>query len=73
MTILQVIAAVIFIGMVLYFLYDVIVHAIQRGGSKQQIITRVLIWILIFVTVVVINILINADWTPGKWIFKISF
>lgn len=36
MTILQVIAAVIFIGMVLYFLYDVIVHAIQRGGKAAN-------------------------------------
>lgn len=73
MTTSQIIAVVIITGIAIYFLYDVIRHAVKDGGSVKQIIARILIWILVFVAIVGVNVLINADWGPGKWLFRISF
>ena len=48
MTVSQIIAAIIIAGFLIYFLNDVIRHAIARGGSVKWIIVRVVIWLLIF-------------------------
>ena len=73
MTIPQIIAAIIIIGALIYFFYDVIRHAKKRGGSIKDIILRTLIWILVFLVLLVINTLINSSWVPGKLRFIISF
>ena len=75
MTSLQLIAVFIILGVVLYFLYDVIRHAKNRGGSIKDIILRTLIWIMVFIIFLVANLLINQNYgAPGKWfIFKIGF
>ena len=73
MTVLQIIAAIIIAGLLIYFLKDVIRHAIARGGSVKWIIVRVVIWLLIFGVILGINLLINSDWVPGRWLFSISY
>ena len=73
MTIPQIVAAIIIVSIVSYFLYDVIRHAKDRGGNIKQILTRVLIWLLIFIAFLCINLLINEDWIADKWLFTISF
>ena len=73
MTVSQIIAAIIIAGILMYFLNDVIRHAIARGGSAKQIIARIIIWLLIFGVILGINLLINLDWIPGKWLFSIRF
>lgn len=73
MTTLQVIAIVIVAGCLTYFLYDVIRHAKARGGSPKNIIVRIIFWLLVFGAFVVINVLINANWIPGKWMLRIRF
>ena len=45
----KIIAAVIIVGSITYFLYDVIRHAKNRGGSTKDIIFRILIWIMVFI------------------------
>ena len=70
---LQIFAVIIITGTVLYFLNDVIKHAKARGGSAKQIIARTIIWILIFGVILGINLLVNLDWVPGKWLFSIRF
>ena len=73
MTVSQIIAAIIIAGFLIYFLNDVGRHAIARGGSVKRIIVRAIIWLLIFGVILGINLLINLDWVPGKWLFSISF
>ena len=73
MTVSQIIAAIIIAGFLIYFLIDVGRHAIARGGSVKRIIVRAIIWLLIFGVILGINLLINLDWVPGKWLFSISF
>ena len=73
MTIPQIVAAIIIVSIVSYFLYDVIRHAKDRGGNIKQILIRVLIWLLVFVAFLCINLLINEGWVAGKWLFTISF
>ena len=73
MTVSQIIAAIIIAGLLIYFLNDVVRHAIARGGSAKRIIARILIWLLVFVVILGINLLINSDWVPGRWLFRISF
>lgn len=73
MTVSQIIAAIIIAGFLIYFLNDVIRHAISRGGSVKRIIVRAVIWLLMFGVILGINLLINSDWVPGRWLFRISF
>ena len=73
MIVLQIIAAIIIAGSLIYFVYDVISHAMARGGSAKRIIIRIIVWLLIFVIILGINLLINLNWVPGKWIIRISF
>ena len=73
MTVSQILAAIIIAGLLIYFLNDVIRHAIARGDSVKRIIVRAIIWLLIFGVILGINLLINSDWIPGKWLFSISF
>lgn len=70
MTNLQIIAVIIILGMVLYFLYDVIRHAKNRGGSTKDIIFRIILWIMVFIFFLIINLLINADRDPGIWLIS---
>lgn len=73
MTIPQITAAIIIIGALIYFFYDVIRHAKAKGGSTKQIILRAFLWILIFCVVVAIDVWLNRNW-PDKWfIIKIDF
>ena len=48
MTVSQIIATIIILGFLIYFLNDVIRHAIARGGSAKRVIVRIIIWLLIF-------------------------
>ena len=73
MTVSQIIAAIIIVGFLIYFLNDVIRHAIARDGSVKRIIVRTIIWLLIFGVILGINLLINSGWVPGRWLFSISF
>lgn len=73
MTIYQIIATMLIAGILIYLFYDVITHAIKRGGSIKQIIIRILIWIFVFAAIVCINVWINSDWVPDKWQFRNSF
>lgn len=66
----KIIAAVIIVGSITYFLYDVIRHAKNRGGSTKDIIFRILIWIMVFIFFLIINLLINADSLSSKWLIK---
>lgn len=73
MIIPQIVAAIIIVSVASYFLYDIILHAKGRGGNFKQILIRVLVWLLVFIAFLCINLLINEDWVPGKWLFRISF
>ena len=73
MTVSQIIAVIIIAGILIFFLNDVIRHAIARGGSAKRIIFRIIVWLLIFGVILCINLLINSDWVPGRWLFSISF
>lgn len=73
MTIPQIVAAIIIVSIVSYFLYDVIRHAKDRGGNVKQILIRVFLWLLVFMVFLCINLLINEGWVAGKWLFTISF
>ena len=73
MTVSQIIATIIILGFLIYFLNDVIRHAIARGGSAKRVIVRIIIWLLIFGVILGVNLLVNSDWVPGKWLFSISF
>lgn len=70
MTIPQITAAIIIIGALIYFFYDVIRHAKNQGGSTKDIIFRILIWIMVFIFFLIINLLINADSVSSKWLIK---
>lgn len=72
MTPLQLIAIVIVTGCLTYFC--MMLYSMRRlEGAVKRIIVRILIWLLVFGAFPVINILINIDWIPGKWMLRIRF
>lgn len=69
---LKYVALAIVVLFVIGFLFDVVKHARAKGGQWKDILLRIIVWTAIFVVIVALNLWLNRNWTPGKWLFTIE-
>lgn len=69
---LKYVALAIIALFIIGFFYDVVKHAKAEGGQWKNILLRIIVWIAIFVIIVALNLWLNRNWTPDKWLFTIE-
>ena len=57
---------------VICFLYDIIRNAVRKGGNWRTILRRILIWLIVIAIAIAVNVWLNRNWIPGKWLFTIQ-